>query len=494
MLGLFSAKPNHPLADAKEAKRVLAELPAEEPAAALDGATAWLESLVATEEFKPERRLDLIFQIDEAVLPQTRRLGRDYLTARRLTRSQEFKLWQLCRGYWAEMAQAYEDSLRRYQQGEKGADGIKNSLALLYARLLHAYGARFKWDQFRYAPVAGSFWSDVGAAYLGAEQARLARQEVGLYASTPSSPEAEYLKMLVFHASSMDKLLPLEIEVAERLIAHFLPGFVFTAEARPDNVYWVDSGKPLPPTRLAKLPEVAPTLRFFSTGGALTAVAELRERIDRSGTLPAEINFGGQYSPRVVLPVLDHLAMCWSPKPPMRSHTRHRVKSRIAVVGGDLPAVHQRLFKPGPGEPAAESWVVEDVSQGGMGAQVPLRSNDWLKIGAVLAIQPEGGDNWLVGIIRRLARDSDSQGSVGIETLSKSPRAVAANCGGLMTEMVLLDPLRDDQPVRALLPASAWEEDVLVVLSLDGAEARLVPDALLESGADVAIGRFRPQP
>lgn len=492
MLGLFSAKPDHPLADAKEARRVLAELPAGEPPAALDSAAAWLESLVATDEFKADRRLELILQIDEAALPQARRLGRDYLTARRLTRAQEFKLWQLSRGYWAEMARAYEDSLKRFQQGDKGADGIKGNLGLLYARLLHAYGARFKWDQFRYTPVDGSFWAEAGAAYLGAEQARVSRQEVSLYASTPSTAEAEYLKMLVFHASSMDKLLPLEIEVAERLIAHFLPGFIFTGEVRPDNVYWVDAGKPLPPTRLAKLPEVAPTLRFFSTGSALAAVAELRERIERSGALPAEINFGGQYSPRVVLPVLDHLAVCWSPKPPMRSHTRHRVKSRITVVGG-LSAVHRRLYKPGAAA-AGESWVVEDVSLGGMGAQVPLKSNDWLRIGAVLALQPEGGDNWLVGIIRRFVRENDSQGNVGIETLSKSPRAVAANCGGLMTELVLLDPLQDGQPVRALLPATAWEDDVPVLFSLDGSEVRLMPEALLESATDVVVGRYRLQP
>ncbi|MCZ7653403.1 MAG: hypothetical protein M5R42_02670 [Rhodocyclaceae bacterium] len=42
-----------------------------------------------------------------------------------------------------------------------------------------------------------------------------------------TSVEQEYLKALVFQASSMDSLLPLEIEIAERFIAHFLPQFVF---------------------------------------------------------------------------------------------------------------------------------------------------------------------------------------------------------------------------------------------------------------------------
>lgn len=38
----------------------------------------------------------------------------------------------------------------------------------------------------------------------------------------------QYRQALVVHSSSMDSLLPLEIELADRLIAHFLPGFVFT--------------------------------------------------------------------------------------------------------------------------------------------------------------------------------------------------------------------------------------------------------------------------
>lgn len=487
MLGLFSAKPDHPLADAKEAKRVLAELPAGDPATSIDSASAWVESLLATTEFKAERRLDLILQIDEAVLPQIRRLAREYLTAPRLTRSQEFKLWQLNRGYWAEMVKAYADCLARFQAGEKGADGIKGTLGLLLARLLHAYGAQLKWDQFRYGPVDGNFWLAAGTAYLAAAQARIGQREVMLYANTPSSPDAEYMKMLVFQASSMDKLLPVEIELAERLIAYFLPGFLLTDEVRPDNVYWVDAAKALPPTRLARLPEVTPTLRFFNTVGALDAVAKLRGRIEQSGALPADINFGGQYSVRVVLPVLDHLALCWAPKPPLRSHARHQVKSRLAVVGGLAP-LHRRLA--GLNEGNSEAWVVEDVSLGGMGAQVPLRSNDWLRIGAVMAMQPDGGSNWLVGIIRRFTRETDSLGSVGIETLSKVPRAVTADFGGLRTDMVLLDPVLAGEPVRALLAVSAWEDKIPATFSLDGADVRLLPQQLIESGSEMAVGRY----
>jgi hypothetical protein len=489
MLGLFAAKPDHPLANAKETRRILAELPAMEPAAAVDSATAWLESLVATEEFRPDHRLELILQIDEAVLPQLRRLARDYLTLPRLTRSQEYKLWQLDRGYWAELAGAYENVLERSAGNVKAADAIKPSLGLLYARLLQAYGNRLKWDQFRYGPIEGNLWLACGRIYLAADQAKLTRRPVALYANALSTPEAEYLRILVFQASSMDNLLPIEIEVAERLIAHFLPRFALTDQVRPDNVYWFDAGKALPPTRLAKVPEITSTLRFFTTGQALDALADLKGRIVQSGQLPAEVNFGGQYPPRVILPVFDHLAMCWAPKPPMRGHARRRIKSRISVVGG-FKSMHQRLQSDNDNGEGVESWVVDDVSMGGMGAQVSSVGSDWARIGAFLAMQPEGGSNWLVGVIRRYFRETESVGAVGIETLSKTPRAVMADSAGLQTEIVLLDPLIAGEVARVLLATTAWEESIPLLLRIGGQSAKLLPQGVIETGGECTVGRY----
>ena len=39
------------------------------------------------------------------------------------------------------------------------------------------------------------------------------------------------------------------------------------------------------------------------------------------------------------------------------------------------------------------------------------------RVQALLALQPEGGDNWLVGVIRRYHRVSEHEARVGIEAL-----------------------------------------------------------------------------
>ncbi|MDP2809507.1 MAG: hypothetical protein Q8O34_05110, partial [Rhodocyclaceae bacterium] len=324
MLGFFSNKTIHPLADAREARHVLAEIASREPLNAVEDAGAWLESLPADESFKLTQRLELILKLDEAAIAQARRLGRDYPALGGASRTQEARQWQLGHSYWQQLAAAYLDCIARCGVAEKKeADAVRPQLPLLYARLINALAAQLKWEQFRYGPVEPQFWKTLGGVYLAAVDAKSAQKPLQIYAGgAESTIEAEYLKALVFHATSMDKLRPLEIEIAERFIAYFLPFFSLIRELRPENVYWVDIAKPLPPTRLAKLPEVTPTLRFFSGTRAVEAVGKTIEQIGKEGRVPRGINLGAQYEVGTVIPVLEHLAMCWAPKPPMRNNAR----------------------------------------------------------------------------------------------------------------------------------------------------------------------------
>ncbi|MCX7165808.1 MAG: hypothetical protein NTV11_05990 [Rhodocyclales bacterium] len=491
MLGFFSNKTIHPLADAREAKRILGEIASREPQAAVEDASAWLESLAADESFKLAQRLELILKLDEAAVAQARRLGRDYPALGSTSRVQESRQWQLGHSYWQHLAEAYLDCIARHGAAEKEGDGaVRSQLPLLYGRLINALAAQLKWKRFRYGPVDPGFWMTLGSIYLAAVDAKVAQKPLQIYVGSPDSTiEAEYLRVLVFHATSMDKLQPLEIEIAERFIAYFLPFFSLIRELRPENVYWVDAAKPLPPTRLAKLPEVTPTLRFFNGTRAVDAVGKTIEQIRSEGRVPPGINLGAQYDVDTVIPVLDHLAMCWAPKPPMRSNARHRINSPLKVVNG-LAAVHQRLSGRSSGTDGVETWVIDDVSLGGFGAQATISHPDWIRIGVLVGMQPEGGENWLIGIVRRYVRTGTNQGSVGIETLSKTPRAVFADAGGLQTEALLLDVPEVGEYARMALPANALEEKVALAFALDDKKARLHPRETLATGADFVVANF----
>lgn len=492
MLGLFGAKSTHPLADAKEAKGICAELAAlatRDPGACVDQTAGWLESLAGLDGLPPLPRFRRAAELGAATLPAARRHARDYLTDPRPERPQAQQCWRRNHAYWTHLTHCLARCLADADADAKAAAEMRPQLGALLAALLFAQFGCLRWTQLRYEPMDDAHWAEIGRAYLRAAGEKLADQPVAPFGPQEgeTAPAHEYLRTLVFQASSMGNLTPLEIGLAERLIDRFLPHFILGTELRAGCVYWVDAGKSLPPTRMAKLPELSPTLRFFGAGPALDALKALREKIAAQNALPADLNLGGAYSPPTVLPVLDHLAMCWSPQPPTRNFPRHRVKSRVGICGG-WAALHA-LLAGRPDQVSGESWLVEDISQGGMSVRLPLARNAWVRIGALVGMQPEGGDNWLVGAIRRFARAADNQGTAGIETLTKSPRAVTATDGALQTDLILLDPLRDDSSARVLLPPNSWEEGVPMQLFIDGHPWRLHPAEVLETGEDWLLGR-----
>ena len=114
-----------------------------------------------------------------------------------------------------------------------------------------------------------------------------------------------------------------------------------------------------------------------------------------------------------MLGVLRHLAAYWAPAAPERKHKRHSVQSRLTIAHG-FDGVLEALggnpddslnFNPRAAV-AGETWTVDNVSAGGFGALALQAKSDWLKVGALVAAQPDGAANWLVGTVRRVSRIS----------------------------------------------------------------------------------------
>lgn len=73
---LGGSKPDHPLADDKGAREVLAALPANDAAKAIEDIRHWVQSVIETEGFKAERRGELILLLDETAQAHQRKLAR----------------------------------------------------------------------------------------------------------------------------------------------------------------------------------------------------------------------------------------------------------------------------------------------------------------------------------------------------------------------------------------------------------------------------------
>ena len=505
ILSLFSARPDHPLADPKELKRTLGEIPLDNAFKAVDEISGWLESLSNAEGFRVDLLFEIARQLDDAAQPHLRKLARDYLQSPRLSKSEERKLWSASHAYWELLAGLCDRCLQQFAdqpKGDKGVDALRPQLPLLAGRALHALGQMATWVEFRYGPVPEALWRRAGRAYLVAEAGKAHQNSFQLYAqqAVSTTVSGEYLHVLLLAASSLDSLMPLEIELADRLIAHFVPDFEFVAEARPHSVYWVDAAAAQAPKRMAKLPQVVtPSLRFFAPGAAPESLAALIRQVER-GDLPDELSLGAQYQPRTVLPVLRHLALYWASQPPLREHQRHDVKTRLSVLHGfdDSFTVFAGDVARAGKEHSAHSWVVENVSLGGFGAAIDNLNGDWLKAGALISMQPEGGDNWVLGIVRRFAKDSESRASVGIQTLSRQPvsyqfmprgSAFVSSAGGVPG--IRLPEDRAPGEVRLVLPVASFDIRENLEYSSGGRRYLLTPIELVETGGDFEVARYR---
>lgn len=496
MLGLFGAgKPDHPLADPKEARRLLGELPANDPLKALEDLAHWHESVWAAPGLKPEQRVAALLAVDDAAQPRVRKLAKDYFAAERPSRFQENRLWMHAHEYWRQAGAAFSRCIEAFVREPKAWEPVRTQLLTLVLRALRSLAQQLKWMHLRYGPVDAAVWGMLNNVYALAEARGLAEAKGAPYAqSAESTPRLEYLRAAVFAASSPDSLLPREVELAERLIADLAPGFRYATQ--PDGAgltYWVDLAKPMPPMRMGRSPLPSGSVRCFGGGAALSALQGLIQKIEGLGHVPAEVSLGAAYEPEAALDVMQHLAMYWSPVPPERRHPRHSVKTRLAIVQG-FDSVLQVL---GPEDatsftrPVEEAWIVENVSAGGFGAAVPQIKGDWLKVGALLGMQPEGGANWLVGVVRRVTKLPGQQARVGIQTLSRAPAAVTLRMADADVPALVLGGDAGSAETRIALRPAVFAKGVQAQAERAGRLHMYMPQEVTEKGDDYEIARFR---
>jgi len=153
------------------------------------------------------------------------------------------------------------------------------------------------------------------------------------------------------------------------------------------------------------------------------------------------------------------------------------------------------------GRPAGlqmESWVVENVSRGGFGVVLNDIPAEWLKVGALIAVQPEGGENWLLGIIRRYHRLTDNEARVGIEALARQAvsvelkaRTASSYASVAGTPALLILDGNAPGEVRVVLPLASFDLRENLEYTRDGQRQILTPVALLEQTSDFELARYR---
>ena len=458
MLNLFGAKPDHPMYNLNEARRLLSELPQDKPQKALNDITFWLVSIRDAQGFRPEARGAIIMLMDETAQPLQEELLRQYLSEPRLQDFQGLRQWQYIHAFSKALIGAYAECVNECRQ----ANTRKNpeQTALLCVRLLHAATEQMKLELMRYIDVDPSVWQTLCECYSFAEAGQYAETMVTAYPGqiVRTSPQRELVRALMLYISSPETLAADQIEMSYRITGRMADFLDFKAAANTACPYQFDLSANAPPQRASNGQQATAGMRFFGAVRALPAVATI---IDQNGTDPVwqERRFTSEYTPAGKLTLLKHLLTYWAQEPPRRHQERSGISTHIEITHG-FRVISQVVAHIEPGHLAdtaqealqqkecakltlvadqnidytAETWAVTDASLSGIGATLPKDMGAWIKIGNLCGIRTKNGQPWWIGMVRRLRTEAGGTINVGIEVLAKKPASVWLRALGKDTE------------------------------------------------------------
>jgi hypothetical protein len=499
----------HPMADPKQARTIVDALPAKDAVKMLEEVTDWLESLNQADSFALDKRLHGVELLDGAARRQQRELTKEYLSTPRVQKFQENRLWNAEYGFCMQLGEAYYRCIKECLSGFSGASAIRDSLPVITARAFRSLGLQLKWILLRYGLVEERIWVEAAQLYRLAEQKQLLDAQVTLYpgAGQESSAKREFLKALMLSASSTDGLPPAHQDIAERVIAHFAGAFQLSA--KPEGcTHYFDLAGPKSPSRLVRNVQPSANLLFFGAGEALNRLNLLSQLAAARGAIPSDINLGGAYPHDAVLGVLKHLAQYWSDKAPARNSERRPTAARITVLPG-AGEIFNALINPAAvgddldfsDSQSAESWIVENVSEGGCGAIIPSQKTDWIKVGTLIGMKGEVTNYLGIGLIRRISRDVHKQRRVGIQVLTKAAIPVQVSKNTTMSSLnfdlkpqdaILLDSAPDARgEIGVLLRGGVFNGRDGFDLHFRDQNYLLTPSTIVEVGDDFDWARFK---
>src|SRR5258706_5489817 len=147
------AKPEHPLADIKQAKKVIAELPKTDSVKALDQISFWLDSIANTDDFRTDLRFQLIDLLDQAAKIHQRKIVQEYLLGQRLQKIRENILWATAIRFCKLLGASYNRCIDDFQSGSIGSFSVQKQLPVVIARALRALTLQLKWSLLRYGHI-----------------------------------------------------------------------------------------------------------------------------------------------------------------------------------------------------------------------------------------------------------------------------------------------------------------------------------------------------
>lgn len=450
----FSGKPDHPLRDAEAASEVLAALPAGVSLENLEQISHWVGSVKETPGFACDDRLAVTRLLDAAAAAHAYSLFDQFLAKIHEQDRTTHKIWEALCEYWGRLAEGYGQCVADFEHGEKGAKNVADEMPLALARALRAASMRFKLHYLRFIGIDAKAWAPLYRLYVFAELKEFDNRAVVAYArEVHTTARAELLRIMLLYLAAPHEFPSGQLELAFRILARFAISAEWSRVPHAECNFAIDMGVGGPPHHMPAKEAAGANKRFFGGGQALAKLAEI-QKLSEKNMLNEEQRFGHEFSPAQIITVIKHLNLYLNVAPPYRRFARTKVALALSVAHG-LKAICQRVTKIELGsdislsedldikaktanilklvaeeiESTPETWVQNDQSEWGLGANIPPDSGKWAEPGKLCGIKLGNEKAWWVGIIRRM--DANKGMHCGIRIFSKRPVSVWLRVLGL---------------------------------------------------------------
>jgi hypothetical protein len=338
-----------------------------------------------------------------------------------------------------------------HQRGEKGAARIRKDLPLALARSIRAEAVAERMRLLRYVSLDANMWQAPYRLLAYAETLGIDAEAVIAYPhEAHTTPRAELLRLLGLSLAALHELPPEQVELAGRILDRFAISFAWSREPAPDCNFALDLAATTAPWQLKEKDHDPPAAskRYFGGGPALAKLQEI-ERLAANNLLSEDARYGREFSQAQIVTVIRHLRTYLGADPPHRSFPRFAASDQVSVVKG-FRAICQRVTTVDVGsgtalgenlgveqrkksaipltaeevEAVPEVWRTLNLSQWGMGIEVPPGLGLWAEPGVLCGIRANEGAPWWVGIIRRLDAEDGGHLHCGLWIMSKKPVAV----------------------------------------------------------------------
>jgi hypothetical protein len=461
---------------------------------------ALLDAVHSQSDFRLALQIETVDHADRGARDLLEELEARYFASGGNTESAEqSRVWGPVSLYCAQLEAAYLHLARQFQTYSQGWAEVGDKIPMVVARAMRATSMRLKWQLMRYLPVEKDIWQTLSQLWAFVEDKGMGQARVVVYEDKSTLPR-EFLKPMMLAVSAADSLPALEVDIAYRVIDHLSDRFELQRHPAKACNFFVDIDRWTAPERYTPVSAVRSGARFFGAGRVMGQIDKLVMRLAGGEIVPREMNLEGISDMGAVIHVLEHLGRHWWARRPQRRAERRRSLSQIGIVHG-FDEIMTRLSSDEIVEqmrPPAETWSVENESDDGYGAVLPMGHGEWLHVGMVLAVKPSDTRIWAVGIVRRLAAQEGGQRNVGIELLARGARLVTLRqrTDAQKIWKALLLPSHSGGnaslgEVSLLLPAGSFLPDSSLEMEVYSTSYILEPRILLEHGTEFEMARYR---